>query len=255
MNINRMILTALAVGALGASAQAAIVAMDSAADGVYTGGNIHGLNGGFGFGPWTANPSMNGGTGGNFQFTSSQNGNGSSGNIDSSGRSWGAYANSGNTTTISRAITASLGTPMTVWMDFDNGWIDNGSEVYASIGSYQFGFTGGQSDYWYDLGTGRQSSGLGFTADGLRLKLVLNATGGYNFSATNLASNSVWASAQLFTGGNIPTFLSLTNVNAGGGSSNNAYINNMKVEAVPEPTTMLALGLGLSAIARRRKTK
>lgn len=240
---------ALALG-VGSVAQA-VIAFDSAADAVYTGGNVDGLNGGFGFGPWSAFPSSNQGNAGNFQFTSSQNGNGASGNIDSAGKSWGLYANSGGISALQRNIAVPMVGIRIVELDFDNGWIDNNEYAEFRIGTYRFGFKGGQANYYYDTGAGVQDSGLPFSADGLHAKLVLNGTGGWNFSVTSLATSSVWASAQL-SGAVYPTQIAVYNSNAGFNASNNAYVNNLKVTA-PEPVSMIALGMGALAVARRRK--
>ncbi|MBS1705293.1 MAG: PEP-CTERM sorting domain-containing protein [Armatimonadetes bacterium] len=245
----QLVTIALMVGS--ASIAKAYIAFDDASDPVYTGGNIHGLNGGYGLGPWTSIPATNSNTAGNFQYTSSQNGNGASGNIDSAGKSWGLYANSNSFSQIYRAITVPMTGYRVVELDFDNGWIDVGQSAYFSIGSYYFGFTGGQSNYSYDTGAGLVDSGLPFSTDGLHAKLILNGSGGWNFSVTSLATNSVWASAQL-SGANIPTLISATNINAGFGASNNAYINNIRVTA-PEPGSMIALGVGVAAWIRRRR--
>ena len=249
-NLAQIVAISILAGAT--SVANAFIAYDSADDAVYTGGNVDGLNGGYGFGPWVALPNSNSGTAGNFQFTSSQNGGGASGNIDSSGKSWGLYANSGSVSQIYRNITVPMTGVRIVELDFDNGWIDVGRTVYFSIGSgYHFGFTGGQANYFYDTGAGQVDSGLPFSADGLHAKLVLNGTGGWNFSVTSLATSSVWASAQP-TGATIPTLIAAVNVNAGFGASNNVYINNLRVTA-PEPGSIVALGFGAVALFLRRK--
>ncbi|MCE9560039.1 MAG: PEP-CTERM sorting domain-containing protein [Armatimonadetes bacterium] len=247
MNRNTLIFL-VAVMATSANAQ---LAYDNAADAVYTGGNINGLNGGYGFNAWVANPPSNTGTAGNFQFTSSQNGNGSSGNIDSSGKSFGLYSNSNDFSQIFRSFNVSMVGARTISMDWDNGYIDQGMRAYAQIGSYQFGFIGGQANYYYDIGAGQVDSGLPFTTDGLHLKLVLNGTGGFHFSASPYSSSSVWAAASL-SGANVPVLIGATSINTGNGSSNNSYLNNMKITGVvPEPGSLLVLGLGFVALSRR----
>jgi len=246
---NLMIL-AFVAGA--ASSVHAVIAFDSAADSIYTGGNVDGLNGGFGFGPWSALPSTNSSNAGNFQFTSSQNGSGASGNIDTAGRSWGLYANSFGLSVIQRNIIVPMVGIRIVELDFDNGFINNGVFTEFRIGTYTFGFKGGDANYYYDVGAGKQDSGLPFSADGLHAKLVLNGTGGWNFSVTSLATSSVWAAAQL-SGAVYPTQISIFNSNAGPGASNNAYANSLKVTA-PEPASMAALAMGMAALIRRRKS-
>ncbi len=248
----RSIILASGLG-LAAGLHAQIIASDNAADPVYTGGNIHGLNGGFGFSPWNCSPTTNSGSAGNFQFTSSQNGSGTSGDIDSSGKAWGHYANSGNISTLQRPIAVSMSGVRTVTVDWDNGWVDNGSTVLVKIGSYAFGFTGGQANYWFDIGMGAQDTGLPFTADGIHLKLVLNGTGGYNFSASPNNSTSVWATAN-FSGAQIPTYIISSNANAGFNASNNVYLNNLKIVA-PEPSAVIAILTGLGALVCRRRTR
>lgn len=249
-NFKHLTILALAATVAGAQAQ---IASDNAANAVYTGGNIDGLNGGYGFGPWTATPNTNSGVAGNFQFTSSQNGNGASGNIDTSGLSWGMYGNSGNTSTLFRPIAVAMTGVRVVSLDWDNGWIDQGQTVSVQIGAYKFGFTGGAANYWYDIGGGQIDSGLPFTTDGLFIKLALNGTGGYHFSASPYATSSVWATAN-FVGAQIPAFIQATHGNAGFGASNNSYINNLKILA-PEPGSFVALGAATCLLLIKRRSR
>jgi hypothetical protein len=250
--MKKCLLLSLTFGALHSMAVAQI-AYDDAADGAYSGGNVHGLNGGYGFSPWISNPTSNTGTAGNFQYTSSQNGNGASGNIDTSGKSFGLYANSSAFSDLVRPINVSMSGVRTVFVDWDCGWIDNGQYSYVAIGNYRFGFTGGGTNFWYDIGAGQIDTGLAFSTDGISLKLALNGTGGYNFSATSLATTSVFATAN-FSGAQIPTQIRAVNSNAGFNASNNSYINRLKVVA-PEPGSFVAVGVGLAIafMAKRRR--
>lgn len=235
-----------------ASANALVtLAYDDASDAAYTGGNVNGLNGGYGFSFWSSSPTSNTGNAGNFQFTSSQNGSGASGNIDTAGLSWGLYANSGQSSSIHRGFNIPMVGYRKISLEFDNGWLDNGAEAFVKIGTYEFGFTGGQSTYWFDKGLGRSSTGLAFTADGLEITLELFANGNYLFSAKDKVSTSTYFNAN--TGGVMPANISTTNFNAGGGANFNSYINKMKVEAVPEPGTAVAMIAGLGMILARRK--
>lgn len=243
---------AMVAATIAGATQAQVIAYDDASDAAYSGGNVHGLNGGFGFGAWSCNPSSNSGVAGNFQWTSSQNGNGSSGNIDTAGKSFGYYANSFNVSQMFRGFNVSMAGPRTITLDWDCGWIDQGQYSYVEIGAYRFGFTGGNANFWWEInGGGQNDSGLAFTTDGVRLKLVLNGTGGYNFSASPYSTSSVWATAN-FSGAFTPTYILAVNGNAGFNASNNSYINSLKI-VVPEPATMAGLGFGALALLRRKR--
>ena len=183
---------------LAQSAFPSIVAYDTAADATYNGGAYNGLNGGYGFQSWIVNTG-GGGSGGSFLYTSSSNGGAPSGSIDTGGRSFGLYANGGNTTFASRYFARStpLTSGYTIEADFDNGWIENGdSDAIGLLGGSatpRLIFYGGDNQYRFiDEAGNYHATGLGFTDGGVHVSFDLTSMG-YDFKATRLADNSTYS--------------------------------------------------------------
>jgi autotransporter-associated beta strand protein len=178
-----------------------------------------------------------GGNGGFFIGDSANNGSGSSGNINTSGKAWGMYANGGNTVSAVRSFTgAGLAVGQTFQIDMDNGFIDNGSTVGFGLQNssgqnvWEFFFVGGGSSYTVNAGSVTPTPSIPFTADGLRIALTLTAAGTYSVTITT----PVGGSSSTFTGsllspggGQTITQLRLFNANAGNGSANDAYFNGI----------------------------
>ncbi|MBK9453153.1 MAG: HYR domain-containing protein [Bacteroidetes bacterium] len=103
----------------------------NAAATAYNDGWQTGDNDGAGFGAWTLNASTgNTSQAGFFVATSTANGAGTDtnadGDINSSGRALGMYANSGQNTEAIRNISGSFAVGSTLNVEYDNGFIDNG---------------------------------------------------------------------------------------------------------------------------------
>lgn len=256
---------------LSVSARASLTASDNAADSAYSGGgNYNTLNGGTGFSAWSVLPSVNGGTQGAFIGSSTNNGSGSSGGIDVSGKSFGLYGNTGAGADAFRPFTGgSLSIGQSVIIDMDNGFIDAGGTVglglqtlgggSVSTNRIEFYFAGGASGYTIDLNGSTVNSGVGFTADGLRLTFTLTAANTMNLTVGSLngsngGTNSTFTGLSL--GGVSGTGIDqihLFNFNAGGGASKDAFFNSLAV--IPEPSTMMLVGCGLLGawVIRRRR--
>ncbi len=265
--------------------RATTFAFDNAADPAYndpsnpqfSGGWTEGgqPGGGFGFSAWTltttpAPPSDPGATAGFILETSSNNGNGSSGNIDSSGQSWGMFANGGRTTRAQRFFNTALISGFQFNVDIDTGFIDSSMGDSMTLNNsngvnlFEFGFTGGQNDYYVKDANGFTDTGVGFTADGLHLSLFLTSPTTYFLAITPNGGSTTTLEGTLVSdifdnetidGVNFYNF-SAGNGQQGDIGSNNYYFNNLEIsDAVPEPATLGVLSLGGMGLLLRRRRK
>lgn len=264
---------ALAALTLTSATFAASIGTDNAANAPYADGFQPGDNGGSGFGVWTLAPSSNSGNAGFFIYTSTQNGNGDSnndGDIDSSSKAWGLYANSGQSAVATRAFTGlPLALGQTFSIDLDTGYIDNGSRVGVALldstgdAAFEFYFRGGRSFYTYSDGLGSEhSTAIGFTDEGLHLTFSLGQFNTYTATITprdGSAGTSFIGSLTSANYGDI-SGLRLFNENAGPDAPRDAYFNNLSITGTPAPAPVplpaAAIGalplLALTALRRRR---
>lgn len=256
--------------AFAASVRASSLASDNASDPVYSGGgNYNGLNGGTGFGAWSVTPTVNTGTQGEFIGSSTNNfGSGTSGDIDSAGsKAFGMYD---NTNAVSDAIRPFTGGPLTLGQTFmvslDNGGILTSSSVGIGLQTLgggtiatnriEFFFIGGGANYTIQTGSGT-NSGVGFTGAGLQLAFTLTGADTMDLLIKNSAGSTLtnWTGLALagLAGTGIDQFR-FFNANAGAGSSADAFVNSLAI--VPEPSTIVLVGVGLLGawFIRRRKT-
>ena len=268
--IKKLALGLIALSTSAALSYAAAPAFDSAADATYNDGWQSTDNGGSGFTTWTLSaPGATNSTGGFIVESSSLNGSGTSGNIDTAGRSLGIYANSGIVGTANRSFTAGgsnglsiLDAGQTFSLTLDNGFIATNSSVgfnllnAAGTDRFTFQFVGGQNggNYVYNIGDGNNiTTGVGFTTNGLTLSFTQLINNGFSFSITPNGGSATVINGTL-TASDISQF-QLFNSNAGSGSSNNAYFNSFQV--VPEPSSLALLGgpaiLGAWFYLRRRR--
>lgn len=200
---------------------------------------------------WTlATSTGNSSQAGSFQGDSGGNGDGSG--AGAGNPAWGFYANSGQTSAgVWNLAGGALTVGQEVGIDFDNGYINNGSQVGVefrsgtTVGLSVF-FTGGASFYEIFRNGGVTSSGIGFTDNGFTIQLESTGTSTYAlgigaFNQTGTFGNGVTAID------NIRVF----NSNAGGGGGFNLFANNITV--VPEPAVAMLGSLGLLGLLRRRK--
>lgn len=230
-------------------------AYDNAAATAYDSGWNNGTNGGGGFGAWILS---NTGSGGRFIGNSAGNGSGSSGNINTSGEAFGMWASTGG---VSEAIRSFNGTPLQQGQSFyirmDNGFIQAGGTVGLGLQNasganrIEFFFVGGQSNYKVNNTVTSTDTGVGFTADGLRLQFTIAPTNQVRVIVRNNAGSSTLFDQLISVANNTDiTRFRLFNANAGSGGSHDAFFNEM---AVPEPgSTALLLLIGAVGLRRRR---
>ena len=238
---------------------AAAPASDQAGNAPYEPGNTwaNAQNGGVGFGAWTLTSGTNSGF---LMGSSSANGNGSSGNIDTAGTSWGMFANSGDTASAVRPFTAGgpnasaqLAVGESISLAMDNGFIQNGGSAGFSLQNgqgadrFSFFYLGGDSvDSHKIIVNGTQfnlNPVIPLTTDVFsNITFTLGASNTWSLSVTeNGGGTNTYSSASF---ANLPasniTRIRLFDANAGSGTSNNVYFNSLAI-AVPEPSVVSLL--------------
>lgn len=258
----------LAMPAIG---RAALVASDNASDPAYSDGWQQGDDGGTGWGGgWTINPNPNTGNAGVFVFTSTQNGDGldnstfggvtGDGDIDSiGGNAWGMYGNGGGVSEAFRPFNGALSINQTFQIDMDNGFIDSGGGQTVGMAMrdnngnnrLEIYFQGGDANYTVNDGTEHDSL-VGYGDEGMQILFLLTGTDSYMVTLTHRdgATNTLSGTLGGVAGEGI-TNVRLFNANAGDGSSNNLYFNNMSINTVPEPGSIGLLGAAAILALRR----
>lgn len=233
---------------------AAPLAADDASDTAYDDGWGTGDNGGSGFGAWSL--SNTGGNSGHFVGASGNNAGGS-GNIDTGGRAWGAYANSGETADGTRPFSGPLSVGQTFSIAMDNGWIGGGTVGFglqnsSSQNRLEYYFVGGSPNYTIQDNSGSVDSGLGFTGDGMTVAVTL--TGANSYLLTIDGGTAI--TGTLANSGGIDR-VRVFNFDAGSGGNNDAFFNSISI--VPEPSSLVLVLLGLfclsAAAAERRRIR
>ena len=250
-----------------ANSSYALVASDNASN--YGGTWANANNGGSGFLAWSIS---NNDGGGNFAGSFIGSSTPGAGDINTSGVSFGLYANPGaafinadrgfsSAMSIGDVFSFNLG------VNFDNG--NKGFNLYS-------GGAGGAQLFNFNVGGGAQitagsgltlnaGSGLGYnyggpSALGITLTYTDATTLTYSISRSSTQGNQ----GVLFSGTVTGSFsapdafrLYVSGTDAGGAPENNLYANNLSV--VPEPSTYALLTLGALALggyaARRRRAR
>ncbi len=172
------------------------------------------------------------------------------GNIDTDGRALGLWANSGGFIAAKRVYgdgTEHFGDGTTISLDMDTGFIDEGQQVgisvvgtgdsrtYGNIGVY---FTGGGSNYivsqgsWYWITT--YDTGIPYDSQGLHVEIDIWETNDFTCRLTPAGGSTVTVHGNA-QAGNLQA-IELFNRNAGAGSTNDTFFNNLTVLPPPRIT-------------------
>ena len=247
----------IAIAALSRQVPAAVVAADDASDPAYSGNWFSGLNGGFGFDPWSISGIGNGG--GFFSSGASLDNIGTGG---SPGNAFGLYGNGGGIGQAIRPFTNSLAIGDTFSIAMDNGFIESGGTVGFGLQNSsgenlaEFYFKGGDTNYTLSASNVNLASGAaqGFTDHGLRLDFTLTGATSLSVAIDRLVNGlgiDATYTANLINqaGGEIIKQLRLFNANANGGGDHDAYFNSLVVTSVPESSAFWFGVLSTGAIS------
>ncbi len=164
---------------------------------------------------------------------------GPSGNIDTTGRSWGLYANSGQTASAIRPFNGYLPIGQTFKIDMANTLVQSNDSVgfglQDALGTnrFEFFFSGGSTQYSINDGSntvrgGALTTSVGYTTNGLHIEFTLNTGDTYSVSIVSLGgdTNVITGPLEGVTYANIAQ-VRLFNYNAGTG--NNLFFNNLSL--------------------------
>lgn len=206
-------------------------------------------NGGSGFSAWSFNS-----TGGSSQSgiflgqtgsgnASDSNGNGDTnvdGDINTGGKAWGLYANSGQLSEAFRFFNTDMDTDDRFTISMDIGFIDGGSTVGFAVQTdlgnnlLEVFFIGGDSFFTVSDGDGNTNSTIGFTDEGvtIQIEITANNSGTYAHSTTitALEGGTVYNKTGNFSTSGQVGKIRLFNANAGSNSSNDLYFNSITHE-------------------------
>lgn len=226
---------------------AASPAVDTASNSAYSDGWQSGDNGGFGFSGWTLSTAGSG-SGGHFIGTGHS----------AFGTSWGMFANGGKVTEAIRPFTGSLSINQTFSVSMDNGSIDSGGTVGLGLQNssgtnrIEFFFVGGDSSYKYfrpgdSSGT---TTGISFTSNGLRIFVTPVTTTTLRLQVMDASqTNSLFNQVLTVANAGDISQVRLFNANAGSGSGNDAFFDDV---ATPEPVSAVWV-IAAALVGRRQR--
>ena len=215
----------------------------------YTAIWTNGSTGGSGFTAWQFNPPTNNGNVFYYAGTSTLNDNGGnpgngSNDINNGVAAWGMTALNSGIANATRPFPAALTNSQTFQIDMDNGNIASGGAVGFSLenGSgqpiWQYFFTGGSNTYTINAASVSGPALPNFTRDGMRLTFSLTSASTYSVNVltytagggNGVGTTTTYTGSLLSPGGGQAiTSVRCFNFNAGSGTNNNAYFNNMVV--------------------------
>jgi len=258
---------ALALGfgaclACGRAAPAALIgSADNASNPAYSAGWTSGTNGGVGFEPWTLTPQTNTNNAGFFIGNSYNNGDGGGNappntDIDVAGKSWGLYANGGQSAEALRPLTSALVPGRDdLRLRFDNGWIDTGGTVGVAFLAggeerARLTFVGGEQNYAVQDPSGSHDTGVAFTDEGLFVEYFEPVPNVY-WLTIQPAGGTFQTTRGTYTGTSGVDTLRFFNTNAGPGSQHDVFVNSLSV--LPEPGSLGLLTIVTAGLLRRRR--
>lgn len=222
-----------AVAHLTVSTNTGNLAADEAADPVYDSGWGDGSDGGDGWGPWQLTPAPNGGF---FVASSTANAGGSSGGVDTGGRAWGLWSTNGVTEATRMLDGSSLGMGQILGVAFDNGYIDGGKSVGMALQNaagetlWEFYFSGGDTRYTVNDGSGSRATPVSFSGDGLWIEFERTGTTDCLVRVTDAAGTRYWFAGSLMTQADQQIVrMRFWNYEAGAGSDADLFINSLSV--------------------------
>ena len=239
-----------------------VIAYDDAADPVYTPGPYQGLNGGFGFNPWTHTP-----PGPNFLVyvgTSTTNPPGGGPDIDTAGRAWGNEVTpGGNTFNARRSMTTDLPIGGTYSISYDAGSIDGQETISWGLGNNmmcQFFFAAASPGFYQftdTLSATTVPTPISQTTNGLRLTVTRDTASTYSFTAKRLSDNLTFNAGPFAYNTTTITgirTITATNADGGAGGGHAMFINAIEATAIPEPASLsIFLPLGAVLVGRHRR--
>lgn len=265
-------LSTLLLSGLGGVAHASLVASDNITNNPPYNGYIdfNGLNGGYGFGPWSAT-NTSGGTGGDFTWngTPLSAGNGSGFDIYDNGIQGG-----GLVTDEFAAIRPFTGALAAAQAFSFSDQLNNGSNP-SNGGPSNLGFSlddsSGNSLFDFHV----QGGGPGYLLSDATQTLVTESTVPYNYHSIDTFTftlNSVGATSAAYSftasGGNVTggsqTFTGTISMLTGGitqvdiydnnaGEGGDLQFDNLAITNVPEPASFTTIGLGAAFLLTRRR--
>ncbi len=240
----------------------AFVASDNAADAVYADGWQNGDNGGSGFLPWAISSNNNDVTvyAGVFIGDSTAG----AGDINTSGKSFGLYANPGSAfVNADRAFNSALTTgdvfSFRLALNFDNG--NKGFNLYAGSQGEVFNFnvgSGGSVSSANALLNPGPGLGYDYGGNDAVLNVTISITSASAFSYSITRNSSLGNQGTLFSGtvsGLTESVSGFRLYNSGtdnGAAQNNLYANSFAVVPEPASFSLLLLTVGISIVRRKR---
>ncbi len=229
--------------------------LDLSAQGMDNAGNYGTWNGngGSGFGTWTFIPASNNANAGRFIGTSTNNDDGDSnmdGDIDTGGDAWGLFANGGGLSEAFRLFTTDMDVDDRFSINMDNGFIDNGATVGLALqrddgtNLLEIFFVGGNSFYTYNDADGVTNSTIGFTDEGINIRVDITGESGGTYAhtttITDIAGGTFHSKSGNFSATGQVGRLRLFNANAGSGSMKDQFFNSLSHEVGILPVELSA---------------
>ena len=181
-----------------------------------------------------------------------------SGNIDTSGESWGRFASNGDTASAVRPCTGpsggkQLAVGQSISLAMDNGVVQTGGMVGFALNDglgsprFEFYYLGGDTvdSYKININGTQFDLNLPFTANGFsNITFTLGASNAWSLSITEngVAGTMTYSSASFssLASSNIAQ-INLFDVNGGSTVNDDLYFNSLVINAVPEPSVMSLL--------------